>query len=157
MGCCAGKGRKLSLSRPLPWIQTGSGLEEQARLNYGREGIFSGWPSVSSRGRRAGEGRSHARRGGNGCRRKYSPTSDVSLQRPGLLGYNNDSIQPRGKWLFHHERPRGKAGVSASLTFGDLVVLAVQESGNVALAARVVSVLINSGAICLRRRVIRCK
>ena len=157
MGCCAGKGRKVFLSHHLPWIETRGGWQEQARLNCGREGILSKRPSVSSRERRAGEGKPGARRGGNGCRRKFSPASEVSVRRPGMLSYNKDSVQHRARWLLHDERPRGKAGVSGRLTFGDVVELAMQESGDVALAARLISVLINSGTIYLRRGAISCK
>ena len=57
----------------------------------------------------------------------------------------------------HDERPRGKADVSGCLTFGDLVEPAMQESGDVALAARLISVLINSGTVYLRRGAISCK
>jgi len=47
--------------------------------------------------------------------------------------------------------------VSGRLTFGDLVELAMHESDDAVLAARVISVLINSGTVYLRRRAISCK
>ncbi len=81
---------------------------------------------------------------------------EVSVQWHLFLGYNAVSQLWRG-WLFGSNGHEKALRWEDRLAFGDLVEVALQESGDADLAARAISILVNSGAIYLRRRVISCK